>query len=329
MIADTHSLDITLSTIITPFSMASSPTRAPSPSFFQGAPWTKLSCMAWIVGHVMLNNHNKKTTHLSSSSPLLFASTGDLVMGLLWLAPNLRQVERELGSSQWLVWLGWVSGFGFTVGYTFFLLAGGDDDATSNIPSWSLPNILFGATLAHYLKFVPRLHPRFVGIFGFHLSEKALQSLWAWYVLGHGGWSSILQGSIGMVGSLLYFGCVPKHLPLTMPKAVIDALPWESLSGLFFLDLPSKIYVPLMMAHGNGGTARGGGGGPRPPSATATTAPRPTTIAPISSSRVASLPSPEAMEQLTAMGFDEERVRQALQATNNNVEQAANLLLMG
>ena len=272
--------------------------------------------MAWIVGHVVLNG--KKPPQ---SSPLLFASTGDLVMGLLWLAPNLRQVERELGSSQWLVWLGWVSGFGFTVCHSFLL---GTEDTSGVGPSWSLPNILLGATLAHYLKFVPRLHPRFLGVFGFHLSEKGLQCLWACYVLSHGGWSSILQGSVGVVGSLLYFRIVPKHLPLSIPNAVIEALPWESLSGLFFLDLPSKVYVPLMMQQG-GGTARGGGAGggggrPRPPPAAATATP---------TSRAASLPSQEAIEQLTAMGFEEERVRQALQATNNNVEQAANLLLMG
>jgi len=268
--------------------------------------------MAWIVGHLVLNGKKRP-----QSSPLLFASTGDLVMGLLWLAPNLRQVERELGSSQWLVWIGWDSGFGFTVYHSFLL---GVEDSSAGAPSWSLPNILLGATLAHYLKFIPRLHPRFLGVFGFHFSEKGLQGLWACYVLSHGGWSSILQGSVGFVASLLYFGIVPKHLPLSIPTAVIEALPWESLSGLFFLDLPSKVYVPLMMQQGNGTTARGGGRPRPPPAAAAAAAP---------TSRAASLPSQEAIEQLTAMGFEEERVRQALQATNNSVEQAANLLLMG
>jgi hypothetical protein len=40
-------------------------------------------------------------------------------------------------------------------------------------------------------------------------------------------------------------------------------------------------------------------------------------------------PSPEAVSQLTAMGFDEQRVKEALQATGNNIERAADQLLTG
>jgi len=41
------------------------------------------------------------------------------------------------------------------------------------------------------------------------------------------------------------------------------------------------------------------------------------------------VPEPEAIEQLTAMGFDREAVMTALQATDNNVGAAANRLLSG
>ena len=40
-------------------------------------------------------------------------------------------------------------------------------------------------------------------------------------------------------------------------------------------------------------------------------------------------PSPEAIAQLTAMGFDEQQVKEALVATGNNVERAADRLLAG
>ena len=40
-------------------------------------------------------------------------------------------------------------------------------------------------------------------------------------------------------------------------------------------------------------------------------------------------PSPEAIEQLTAMGFERDAVVRALSATDNNVEAAANRLLSG
>ena len=40
-------------------------------------------------------------------------------------------------------------------------------------------------------------------------------------------------------------------------------------------------------------------------------------------------PDPEAIEQLTSMGFERQQVINALQATNNNVERAADRLLSG
>jgi uncharacterized UBP type Zn finger protein len=40
-------------------------------------------------------------------------------------------------------------------------------------------------------------------------------------------------------------------------------------------------------------------------------------------------PPEEAIEQLTAMGFDRQRVLDALQSTHNNVEHAADRLLSG
>ena len=41
------------------------------------------------------------------------------------------------------------------------------------------------------------------------------------------------------------------------------------------------------------------------------------------------VPSPEKVAQLTSMGFEEDRVKEALRASDNNVERAANLLLAG
>ena len=40
-------------------------------------------------------------------------------------------------------------------------------------------------------------------------------------------------------------------------------------------------------------------------------------------------PPPEAIAQLTSMGFEEQRVKEALQVSDNNVERAANILLTG
>lgn len=119
----------------------------------------------------------------------------------------------------------------------------------------------------------------------------------------------------------------------------VDPVPfWESIGGVFFLDPPAKIYAPMLIIppslngqNGTAGRARniaaaaaaavgaaGGGGGagggrPRPTAPVAPPPPPP--------------PPQSAIDQLTAMGFDEGRVRQALQQTDNNVEHAADRLL--
>ena len=128
---------------------------------------------------------------------------------------------------------------------------------------------------------------------------------------------------------------------LLLPNFLVHrTLPWEHLGGLFFLDPAPELYVPLMRAvpnanaaaaaaavaamMGRGGVGAGlgrpggGGGFGRGPLRVpmAAVAPPPP-------------PPQEAIDQLTAMGFSEERVRQALQASGNNIERAADRLLMG
>lgn len=304
---------------------------------FQGAPFTKLSCMAWVVGHVVVHANKNGKDH-NIHSPFLFASNGDLIMGLLWLVPNLRRVERELGSRQWMGWWGWCTGLSWGMGSVLLFLFFEEEAVTAvhkssnNKALLSIPLVILGATLAHFIKFVPRLHPKFVGIFGMHLSEKALQIIWAMYVLSHDGVSSeggtgILSASLGFLSSWLYFAMVPKHLPfLTIPDALIQLLPWESLGGLLLLDPPTKVYAPLLLQQQQQHQQQQGHLGVAAVRAGGAAAPRRRAAPPLQPTPP---PSPEAIEQLVAMGFEEDRVRQALESTQNNVERAANLLLMG
>ncbi|KAL3912250.1 MAG: hypothetical protein SGARI_001258 [Bacillariaceae sp.] len=88
------------------------------------------------------------------------------------------------------------------------------------------------------------------------------------------------------------------------------------------------VYAPLLLVQrdnndGFGGMgAAFGGGRPRP---------RPRRPAPQPAPAAAPPPPPpaEAVAQLTAMGFEEARVKEALQVSGNNVETAANILLTG
>ena len=71
---------------------------------------------------------------------------------------------------------------------------------------------------------------------------------------------------------------------------------------------------------------RGAGGGNRPRRAAPAAGRAPP---PAAAPRPPPPPPEESIAQLTGMGFDREAVIRALQQTDNNVEAAANRLLMG
>lgn len=290
--------------------------------WFQGAPITKLCCMLWIVAHAVVPSHNL---------PVVFQSTGELVVGMLFLAQHLKHLEREMSSRQFVVWLSWIWTFGASVHWMTI--------QTVELESRFLgPYLWMGGILYWYLRYVPRLHPKFFTIVGIPLSEKALQYTWGFYLLGHHGMTSIWQGLVGGIGAAIYFATVPRNiLPLSIPNFIVNVFPWETIGSLLFLDPPSPVYMPLMMTmamgmsptsnnnnnnahhHHNHHPMMGRGMGSESRSRRV---PPPTPPPP-------SPPSTENMEQLMAMGFEEDQVRQALQQTGNNLERAADRLLSG
>ncbi len=267
--------------------------------------------MVWIFGHVVFPSHNVL--------PFLFSSTGELVMGMLFLAQHLRTLERELSSRQLLVWLGWI----WTLAGGLQWMANQTIEQESNLLG---PYLWMGGILYWYMRYIPRLHPKFVSILGIQLSEKALQYMWGLYLLGYQGTFSLLQGLVGGIGAAIYFLTVPTYIQVSIPDSLVHRIPWEVFGGLLFLDPPSSIYVPLMMTnHPPLGRATADpryrrAAGARPLPSAPPQPPVPLAQAP---------PSQEAIDQLTAMGFDEERVLQALQQTGNNIERAADRLLTG
>jgi len=278
--------------------------------WFQGAPWTKLLGILWVVAH--LGTHGRK-----NPSILQFASTGELVVGLSFLTQHLRRLEREMGSRQFVTWLLWVSCVVVLALRTviLFSFASGESQEGSvsvDIPA-PLPYALIGGVVYWYFAYVPRLHPRFLSVGGLSLSEKVLHYAWAAYLVGALGYSSLQVSAAGFVASWLYFLF---RMPC-LPNAIVSLLPWQSLGNLFFLDPPPKVYAPMLVQQQQQQHIRGinNAANLRPVT-------RATPRAPVA-------PPQAAIDQLTAMGFDEVRVRQALEQTNNNVERAADRLLSG
>lgn len=328
--------------------------------WFEGAPITKTLCILWIIVHLVWppssNSDKSNINNISNISSnydrdalsfeslfeslfwdvWVFSSTGSLLRGLVCLGHGLRNVERELSSRQVIVWILW--NYLGTVSLRLLLLMT-TGDALNPLTAAIGPYFLVGALLWWYIMYVPRLHPRFLTLGGISMSEKFLPYLGITYVMSHQGVSSILATAVGLASCALYF-LMPLKLKqlvssVLLPEFVVKTGPWDLLSGLFFVDPPPKIYAPLMMnlavppttttttitpppSSGNNG-ARGVGGGATPRGGTTPVAPRPAPAP----------PSQDAIDQLTAMGFDEARVKEALQQTGNNVERAADRLLSG
>jgi hypothetical protein len=282
-------------------------------AWFLGAPWTKLSCLVFILVQVLQQQH----TLPAFLQILQFDSTGDFVVGLAFLAMQLRRLERELGSRQmgeFFLLLILLPSILQIVIFPVLLALDNDDDSHKV----QLSVLLIASTTYWYTLYTPRLHPNFISFGGIRFSEKALTQLWGLYLMGHSASTntnnSMVNIASGILTSALYFGFA--HQLEIVPNAVMNKIPWDALGSLFLLDPPPKLYAPLLMM---------GQQQQPPPQQRPTAPPRPAREA-----AVAAVPPPqEAIDQLTAMGFDEDRVRQALQQSNNNVERAADRLLMG
>jgi hypothetical protein len=303
---------------------------AMSSGYFQGAPLTKLGGMLFVLSQFVLKSAaaGKKGNNAASSS------FGQVVMAAMFLTPLLRKLERESGSAKFFSWMfttmaasiGLLQLFQILIGgYYWQELFAGVDDAHNNNngfdASWysSYHHIWVGAVLYWYVRYVPRLYPRFVSIAGIPLSEKALYGFWGLYVVFSGGLWSVFTSLLGAASSA---GVLSTGNLISLPDFLADNRTLDSLGGLFLLDPPTKIYAPLMMAtmnNANNNAVRRNNNNNN----NNNTARAPLRRAP------APPPPQAAIDQLTAMGFGDAQVRQALQQSGNNIERAADRLLTG
>ncbi|TMW68124.1 hypothetical protein Poli38472_007796 [Pythium oligandrum] len=252
----------------------------------------------------------------------------------IYIIFQYRVLERQMGSRK----------FGSLLFFVLFITAALQMSALLSLPMMLArrlppgPYALLGALTIFYLKFVPRLQPKAYSLLGLHLSDKSSTYFLLLVILARNP-RTLLAFLPGMFLGVL-FSSTPLS-KLRLPSFVCTIL---SIFHPFFEVVPASLIAQqrqrrllevqrrLAMRNQNqngaaagadaqgfrdqllpgaGGVAPGVGGGMMPPR------------------MVATPPSEDAIQQLLALGFDRERAIAALQATDNNVEAAANRLLNG
>ena len=293
-----------------------------------------------------------------------FHTSTEAIVGLSFLARYLRRMEQELSSRRFIAWIVLLEII--YIATRFIAVLTFDEDVSSIFvvgdSSVRGPYLFVGAILYWYKTQVPRLYPRFLSstLMGISFSEKSFPYVWGLYTVCMRGTGSMLVGLAGMVASAIFFSLLQLSLTTTnndddgsrrnntnisipfidVPDVIVNMLPWDSMCSIFFLDPSPKIYAPYITVT----TSRAAATNLRPGGVGAVngrlrnnrhqeqaTAARGSNSSSSSRTTPSATPSPppEAIAQLTSMGFEEQRVKEALQVSDNNIERAANLLLMG
>lgn len=322
--------------------------RYRSPSWFQGCPVTKLLCFTSIAFFVILKSNTdsialgyrhvvqQREFYRLFTFMLTFSSLGELILGLLVFVPLSKRFEREYGSEGFLRILIQGSVLATAI-MTCFFLSGGDMRFATGL----YPTI---GTLAHLYKiFTPRLHPKFISILGFDFSEKAFLYIFAIQFMGHQGLASTIPfGSGYLAGVLMTHPYSPfRKFKIKIPKWIYSvghgigkATGLEDLSH-------APCYVPVgagasmssrrmdVMSARSAMNARSRMPPLVPGAPPYSREQQQQHSQPFESMPVPDPPSQQAIETLTAMGFEREAVIRALGLCDNNVEHAANRLLSG
>jgi hypothetical protein len=299
-----------------------SPLGVQNQAWFLGAPVSKLVAVGLVIAHVVIQSRNKG--HYSPprldedmklyrlfTSKLVFGSTGETVLGTVALSMHMRRFEREMGTRKFLLLLVMTNVFTMMLELTTMLSFDMLD------LQYSGPYPILGAMILLYVKYTPRLHPRFVSVLGFAFSEKSLSYFLCVYVVGYEGMFTLIPTVLGMLAAYVFV-----HFQWDFPNFIVSA--FKPLEGLFALlvDPPPRVYAPLLQAQNARGAPRGN-------DPFAQQQPQRRAVRPVDAVPPPPPPPEEAIEQLTAMGFERQRVLDALQTTHNNVEHAADRLLSG
>jgi len=343
--------------------------RYRSPSWFQGCPVTKLLCFTSVAFFVILKSNTdsialqyrhvvqQREVYRLFTFMLTFSSLGELLLGLLIFVPLSKRFEREYGTEGFLRLL-MKNSFLATV-MTCFFLSGNTRFATGFYP-------IIGTLLHLYKTYTPRLHPKFISILGFDFSEKALTYIFAIQFMGNQGvasaipfgsgylagflithpfspfrkwnfkipkWMHNIGHGIGKATGLEDLSHAPSYVPASISRSMDVMRSRSMVRGEFSNDHNSSSHSnnfssaqrrPPLLVPGAPPYSRGYDTlhhqQPQQQQQQHETFER---------MPVPDPPSPEAIETLTAMGFERVAVIRALRLCDNNVEHAANRLLSG
>jgi UBA/TS-N domain len=260
-----------------------------------------------------------RSIYRSITSKGTFLSTGELVVGTALQFYLYRRYERELGTRKFVAF--WLFVHVACIAQEWFILqlimSRNRVMDVSQPLRWQYagPYAFLGSLFAIFHCYAPRIHPRFVSALGFHFSEKSLYYLWFLYLTGSGSWHALLSAGTGAISTVVYLKILRSNLDV--PDVVVQTVQpfFERLGVLGTTTMIRAAVAPHAAA----------------PNAQAPRPPQPT--APVEQPVEQFLPMPEpdasAVEQLTAMGFPQREVMEALRQSHNNVEHAANRLLSG
>jgi hypothetical protein len=323
-----------------------------SSTWFSGAPASKVllaftvilfvlvrdkkTSLATTTNHVLALDSDAMTTYRYLTSKLTFSSTGDLVLGTALLFFLLRKYEREMGTRKFIVFWLLVQGLAIVQEMACLSLLTARNRVLDrpNPTRWCYagPYAILGAFFTLFHITAPRLYPRFITIFQFHLSEKSFYYLWFFHLIGSGGWHTIVPTLTGIVaGWGLYYFHSPIVSQIDIPESIVRMLQ-PVFDALGLTDPSHNTIIPPVAA------------------AAPTRVPNPTTTGRTSNNNnnnsrpfmmeerhdstiTSEIPLPDeadpaAVEQLISMGFARTQVIDALRQSHNNIEHAANRLLM-
>ena len=365
-----------------PTPSSASASRYQQSGWFQGAPMTKLISFTSIAFFLILKSNtdlialglNDLITQLEFhrlfTYMITFDSIGEILMGLAVFIPLSKRFEKEFGSLEYILFL--LKSTTLATILQCFLLS----NQYKHLATGIYP--IIGALLYLYTKYTPRLHPKFISILGFNLSEKSTTFLFAIQVMGNRGMQSLIPFGAGYIAGIL---CTHAYSPLNNERVKIPmpGLVYNLGRGLAkTIGLEDLAHSPSYVSYSGAGAGRRGAGtgtgtgtgvgmgsrhgsarsmaealgngngnmnGNRPPLVPGAPPlpgqelPLPGQgITPVQAQAQAPVyqpmpvsdpPSEEAIQTLTAMGFERDAVVRALGEADNHVEHAANRLLSG
>jgi len=278
-------------------------------SWLIGAPLTKIWAAVTGISFAIKEGRKSHDSHAFDTNailqqgqvyrlftgPLTFRSTGEIIVGLCVLINLSRRVEREMGTRKFCVWL---LGIGMMSTIMQLLVVG-------QVIDWirySGPYPAIGSLIWMFHTTVPRLHPRFFGMFGFHFSDKSIGYVFYSQMILIRGMNSLIPCICGMFAAYLVDTIQPLQHAFDVPDSLASIV---TTAMKRFIEDPPAPLVPMTRQYHRRAQV------PHTP----VTAPTP--------------PSESAVQQLISMGFDRDSVLRALRASQNNVERAADRLIMG